>query len=63
MSPPRSGCAGTPLFAAGSGFGEYLSLAAAPPEARVGGRSVLPIPAPVPLASVRTRCRRTTNGC
>ena len=27
------------------GFGEYLSLAPAPPEARVGGRSVLLIPA------------------
>ncbi|WP_394365547.1 transcriptional regulator [Streptomyces sasae] len=29
------------LVAAGLGFGEYLSLAPAPPEARVGGRSVL----------------------
>ena len=27
------------------GFGEYLSLAPAPPEAQVGGRSVLLIPA------------------
>jgi len=29
------------------GFGEYLSLAPAPPEAQVGGRSVLLIPARV----------------
>src|SRR2546421_1731903 len=29
------------------GFGEYSSLASAPPEAQVGSRSVLPIPARV----------------